>query len=109
MRLEGWPDDPGRAARSPQSPEPEFDLAWDRKDVVYVAEVKSLSDAGSGDRQLRLGIGQVLDYQALMAKIYPEVRAVLVLERQPVDARGTVLCESHEVKLVWPATFATLI
>lgn len=99
----------GVKAWSPRTKEPDFDLAWERSGVVYVAEVKSLPDAGSEDRQLRLGIGQVLDYQALMARQHQQVRAVLAVERQPADPRWMLLCTAHGVNLVWPASFGALI
>lgn len=39
--------------------EPNFDLAWEAKGTVFVAEVKSVTDANE-EEQLRLGLGQVL-------------------------------------------------
>jgi hypothetical protein len=98
----------GARTWSPGPGEPDFDLAWVRSGVSFVAEVKSLTD-GNEDRQLRLGLGQVLDYQELMAAFRPGVRAVLALERQPRDGRWLALCERHRVILVWPDTFPVLL
>ncbi len=92
---------------SPLQGEPDFDLAWIRNGTAFVAEVKSLTDANE-DRQLRLGLGQVLDYQELMAARYAGIRAVLSVERQPRDPRWIPLCERHRVILVWPAIFHVL-
>lgn len=94
---------------SPRPAEPDFDLAWERSGVVYVAEVKSLPDSGTEDRQLRLGIGQVLDYQALMARQHQQVRADLAVERQPTDPRWILLCTAHGINLVWPGAFGALV
>jgi hypothetical protein len=98
----------GASPWSPRPHEPDFDLAWIFRGVLFVGEVKSLTQANE-DRQLRLGLGQVLDYQALMARTTAGVRAVLVAERQPEDGRWLALCERHSVLLVWPATFSALI
>ena len=35
----------GIQPRSPRPEEPSFDLAWERRDVVFVAEIKSLKEA----------------------------------------------------------------
>jgi hypothetical protein len=94
---------------SPRSGEPDFDLAWEHKRIVFVCEVESLPPDGTEDRQLRLGIGQVLDYQALMAKRHEGVRAALAVERRPSDGRWAVLCEAHGITLVWPDTFGVLL
>ncbi|MCV0403789.1 MAG: hypothetical protein K5924_08765 [Chloroflexi bacterium] len=99
----------GARAWSPQTGEPDHDLAWRRRGVTFVAEVKSLPSAGTEDRQMRLGIGQVLDYHALMSKRYPRVRAVLAVEREPASGRWHPLCASHGITLVWPATFDALL
>jgi hypothetical protein len=93
---------------SPRPGEPDFDLAWVWNKTVFVAEVKSLT-ADNEDRQLRLGLGQVLDYQEMMAKQSRGVRAVLAVERPPRDPRWIRLCDRHEVVLVWPETFEVLV
>ncbi len=70
----------GIAAWSSRPDEPDFDIAWIHAGVTFVAEVKSLSNDNE-DRQLRLALGQVLDYQELMAARYANVRAVIAIER----------------------------
>lgn len=40
---------------------PRFDVGWARDKALFIAEVKSLTDANE-DQQIRLGIGQILDY-----------------------------------------------
>ncbi|HEY4270224.1 MAG TPA: hypothetical protein VGM94_18720 [Galbitalea sp.] len=99
-----------RGARtwSPTDDEPEFDLAWVRRSIATVAEVKSITLANE-DQQLRLGLGQVLDYQQIMTKAKPEIRAALAIEKAPRSDRWIELCERHGVVLVWPGTFDVLV
>jgi hypothetical protein len=49
----------GLDPRSRRPQEPNFDLAWDARGTVFVAEVKSITDQNE-EEQLRLGLGQVL-------------------------------------------------
>jgi hypothetical protein len=93
---------------SPRKGEPDFDIAWTWRRRVFVGEVKSLTLANE-ERQIRLGLGQILDYQELMTSQRPGVRAVLAIERQPRDDRWMRLCERHGVILVWPDTFSVLV
>lgn len=95
-------------AWSPASDEPDFDLAWRKSGVLWVAEIKSLT-FGNEVRQLRLGLGQVLHYQDLLLVNEREVRAALVLPSAPQDRRWVDLCLRHGVVLVWPETFAELL
>ena len=60
-------------------------------------------------KQLRLGLGQVLDYQDRLLTRHSQVRAILAVEHRPTDDRWLQLCERHEVTLVWPDTFATVL
>jgi hypothetical protein len=89
----------GIEPRSPRPDEPNFDLAWERDGIVYVAEVKSLGPTNE-ERQLRLGLGQVLRYRVLLKdQRQTEVRAVLVTEREPRDPSWRALCDSLAVTL----------
>jgi hypothetical protein len=83
---------------------PRFDAGWTRRGRVYVAEVKSLRGARE-DQQIRLGLGQLLDY---VYRISRRVTPVLVLERQPADARWGGLCTAHGVQLTWAPNFPGL-
>ena len=98
-RCEVWSAGPG---------EPDFDLAWERKGIVWVGEVKSLAP-GNDARQLRLGLGQVLDYQDSMLLRHPTVRAALALSAPPAERRWVDLCLRHSVVLVWPGTFEEVL
>jgi hypothetical protein len=79
---------------------PNFDLAWQKNETVFVAEVKSITTENE-EQQLRLGLGQVLRYrQRLLALGYDRVVAVLVPERQPRDPSWRELCQDLGVVLL---------
>ncbi|MDX3613514.1 BRCT domain-containing protein [Streptomyces europaeiscabiei] len=86
---------------------PRFDAGWSRGDDVFIAEVKSLAGARE-DQQIRLGIGQVLDYahQLQLRSTRSRMRPVLVLEKQPTDSRWTSLAEASGILLTWAPDFA---
>lgn len=75
--------------------------------MLFVAEVKSLTVANES-RQLRLGLGQVLHYRAMLQHQHPEVRPVLAVEREPSDGLWLDLCQELGVGLVWPGAFDLL-
>lgn len=93
---------------SPKPGDPLFDIAWRQDGVAYIVEVKSLTDANE-ERQLRLGLGQVLSYVHLLR--WPDVqavRAVLAVERKPTADYWTTLCAQHDVILTWPEAYDDL-
>lgn len=87
--------------------EPRYDLAWEHGETVFVAEVKSITD-GNKDKQLRLGVGQVLHYRYELARGGREVVAVLVTERSPDTGGWIEFCASLGVTIVWPGAFDRL-
>jgi hypothetical protein len=97
----------GKPRYSPRG-EPEFDLAWESDGVLFVAEVKSLTDANE-ERQLRMALGQVLRYQHLLQGTRASISAVIAVEREPSDPRWLDLCRSLGIALVWPGTFEALL
>jgi hypothetical protein len=94
--------------RSRQQGEPNFDLGWERDGVIFVGEVKSMTNANE-EKQLRLGLGQVLRYRSLLAQVHPKVRAVLITEREPLDVSWHELCRELGVLLVTPIDLTALI
>lgn len=96
--------DRGIQPRSPAPGEPNYDLAWEVNDRIFVAEVKSLTRANE-EKQLRLGLGQALRYRQLMTVYRGETSAVLAVERQPTDQSWSALASQVGVFLVWPGTF----
>ena len=98
----------GHKTFSPQSRDLNFDLAWDARGILYVAEVKSIRD-GNEESQLRHGLGQVLHYkQRFIDSGNETVEAVLAVEREPSDSVWGRVCEMAGVILVWPETFDSL-
>lgn len=100
--------DHGMEPRSPGPGDPGFDVGWWRGDTFHAAEVKSLTPANE-DGQLRLAIGQVLDYAHQIARAGRLVVPVIVVERQPRSARWQPLCAQHGITLVWPETLDCLL
>jgi hypothetical protein len=98
----------GVAPLRPINPDPDFDVGWRKGGAWYVVEVKSLTAANEA-RQLRLALGQVLDYHDALARRHDDVRAVIAVERRPADPRWVSLCERHDVLLVWPETFDAVL
>ena len=81
----------------------DIDIGWVDGDALYIVEVKSLTEENEV-RQLRLGLGQVLDYRsALTGKgNWTTVHAILAVEQEPSDLRWKELCATVGVQLVWP-------
>lgn len=80
-----------------------FDLAWERGADIYVCEVKSLTSTNQSG-QIRLGLGQVLDYRWRLSLSYPgrPIHAVLAVEQQPLDSAWEDICQAVGVTLTWP-------
>lgn len=92
---------------SPRPSEPQYDVAWRASAGLFVAEVKSLTEANE-ERQLRLGLGQVLRYRHVLAVNDEKVTAVLAVERQPTDPTWLDLCAALGVVLCWAPDFESL-
>ena len=98
--LARWLRDHGLTPVSPTE-SPWFDVGWWVDDVFWVAEVKSLSVENEA-HQIRLGLGQVLDYVHQLAGFGLAIRAALVVEEEPAGGRWADLCAAHGVVLTWP-------
>jgi hypothetical protein len=97
----------GVDALSPAADDPDWDIAWRSQGIMYVCEVKSLN-ASNEERQLRLGLGQVLRYRQRASR-NEEASGVLALEREPTDPSWITLCEALGVRLIWPPDLANKI
>ena len=102
VRARGW------QPLSPSDSDPLFDVGWIAADGAWIAEVKSLTPTNE-ERQLRLGLGQVLSYAHLIDWGFDSKRPVLAVEREPSSAYWPDLCESHGVALSWPEVFDELL
>lgn len=92
---------------SPMAGGPDYDLAWQIGDTVWVAEVKSTTQVNE-EQQMRLGLGQVLRYRHALRGLGP-VQAVLVPERPPTDPAWKEICSELGVILTWPGNFDNLL
>jgi hypothetical protein len=97
----------GYSPLSPNADEPNYDLAWVAGTTLWLAEVKSLTDANE-ERQLRLALGQVLRYADLVERQGCVSRPVIMAERKPTGATWQHLCERLGVLLLWPDRLALL-
>lgn len=98
----------GLEPRSPVGGEPNFDLLWECENRLFVAEVKSIT-AANEEKQLRLGLGQVVRYRQLLAsRTAREVVSVLVAEREPRDQTWAELCKALGIFLTWPSALDRL-
>lgn len=88
---------------------PQFDAGWHCGQEVFVAEVKSLTGAHE-EQQIRLGIGQLLDYTQQLRIAHPStlVHPVLILEKSPSADRWVALARSVGLRLAWAPDFAGL-
>ncbi|PRX52610.1 hypothetical protein B0I32_1317 [Nonomuraea fuscirosea] len=87
---------------SPGPADPDFDLAWHPDaNCLTVCEIKSLTRANEIN-QLRLGLGQVLDYVDQLGHRAERVLGVLWIEREPSDDRWIALCQRAGIRLAWP-------
>ncbi|MDQ7906845.1 hypothetical protein RB614_20225 [Phytohabitans sp. ZYX-F-186] len=79
--------------------DPPVDIAWQSPaGVQMIAEVKSCS-AGNDISQLRLGLGQVLEYRHRVSALRGPASAVLLVSRV-VDPAWFALCRSVGVQLI---------
>lgn len=99
----------GGTPLSPMGPECNYDLAWDSQDGTHgVAEIKSLTLANEIS-QVRLGLGQILDYGYRLRKRGFDPRLHLVLETFPAGyTHWSGLCQSQGVSLVIAPKFQSV-
>ena len=102
VRARGW------QPLSPSDSDPLFDVGWIAAESAWIAEVKSLTPVNE-ERQLRLGLGQVLSYAHLIEWGFENNHPVLAVERKPSSAYWPDLCQSHGVALSWPEVFDELL
>jgi hypothetical protein len=84
--------------------DPPFDVSWRVGTTLNVGEVKSLTRTNE-EKQLRLGLGQVLRYVYQLRGDASTIRPVLIAERKPSDPTWWELCQSLGVGLVWGPDF----
>ncbi len=94
----------GWAAHRARPVDPDYDLLLARDGTAVVVEVKSLTKDNE-DRQMRLGLGQVLMYRHQLAASRPpgvrRVLAAIAVERRPTNPAWLELCNNVDVALAW--------
>ncbi|MHB8450653.1 MAG: hypothetical protein ACYDAQ_09450 [Mycobacteriales bacterium] len=106
--LATWLTEQGLEPRSPARADVAFDILWRCDGLTVVCEVKSITDTNE-ERQLRLGLGQLLRYRQAAHRQEAAVIAALVIERAPRDETWVTLCHELGCLLVWPETFPVLL
>lgn len=76
-----------------RAPEPIYDLAFELDSMIVVVEVKTLG-TGAHSQQMRLGLGQLLEYRHRLSEFHQR------------DVRG-LLVASQLIPAPWPAIFAS--
>lgn len=94
----------GLVARRPSRGAPLFDIGWENGRQLFIGEVKSLRSTNQ-DQQIRLGVGQLLDYAHQMGGRHASIRSVLVLERRPTDDRWAGLAAAHNILFTYGPNF----
>lgn len=97
----------GIALHKPATGCPLFDAGWRAGSSNWIVEVKSIS-ASTEVQQLRLGLGQLLDYRARVAQRGTKAKATLVLSEEPSDLDWIDICASVAVRLTWAPDFPDL-
>ena len=73
-----------------------------------MVEVKSLTELNER-YQMRMGIGQLLEYQHRLSETVPDITTILAVEQKPsAHELWLGLCKKHGISLVWPEIFDTI-
>lgn len=83
---------------------PEYDLAWIAGGSCFVVEVKSLTPENE-ERQLRMGLGQVLRYGHALRTESWKAAPILALERAPSDPEWSRMLAGLGVHIMWRGQF----
>ena len=96
----------GNQPLSPTPHDPSFDIAWRRAGELVVVEVKSATPDNL-ERQLRLGLGQILYYAQILRERGELVSAVLLIELMP-DSTWFKVAQRAGVRLLTRDSVAEL-
>lgn len=97
----------GLDPKSPNTNEPQFDIAWRHGTTDVVVEVKSVN-SDNRRQQVRLGIGQVLEYVSILNDVVAgDYRPVLLLSETPIEI-DYLTANYTGVIIIGPDQFAEL-
>lgn len=94
----------GCRPRRPKPAEPQYDLAWETPEAIWVNETKSLTPKNEL-RQMHSAIGQVIDYGHRLDAGDRRVRLIITLEHPPGADHWLDECAKNGIVLAWPAIF----
>lgn len=96
-------DKAGLVPLSPVGPECAYDLAWIGDRTFQVLEVKT-TRVDSEVQQIRLGLGQVLEYRTWLRShgVTRRTEAHLLISTEPQCHRAVAACEASGVSVWWP-------
>ena len=98
----------GISPESPKNNRINFDISWWKADTYFIGEIKSITNENE-EKQLRLGLGQILRYISLVdRKVFPRVVAVLIVEKLD-DLSWYQTCSNNNVTLVTAKDYEHLI
>lgn len=99
----------GKVPLSPGALDCQYDLAWQAgRETVHLVEVKTIT-AKNEVQQMRLGLGQVLEYRETLRARGWRARAHLVVSRQPAAEGVARACAACDVSISWPGEFDRLL
>ena len=98
----------GFRPRRPKPEEPQYDLAWETPDTLWVAEVKSLTPRNEL-RQMHIALGQVIDYGPRLDAGDRPVKLLIAVECPPLATHWAEECAKHGIALAWPEHFDAAI
>ena len=98
----------GITPESPSNSKINFDIGWQVNETYFIAEIKSIT-AKNEEKQLRLGLGQVLRYMSLVDKQNISKVVPVVIAEKVFDVSWYKTCESQNVRLVASDDFKDLL
>lgn len=93
----------GNNPRRPKPSEPQFDLAWEIEDRLWVIEAKSLTDENE-ESQLRTALGQIQSYGWHLRQEYTNktVSMGILVEKRPHQEDWLAILAELSIELIWP-------
>jgi len=84
-----------------------FDIGWRNNNKYFIAEIKSITEKNE-EKQLRLGLGQILRYLSKTDRNLNNIIPVLIAEKI-IDKSWHKTCNDYNVKLLTPENFENIL
>jgi len=85
--------------------DPGFDIGWRCSRGLVVAEVKTVTDQNRR-QQVRLGLGQILDYRWHVAQVQPDAVLGVLATNDPMTEVESSFCGASGITTTWPDVFS---